>query len=84
MNSTFAKSITDEYGFIQINIPAGAYEIENLKDETKRINIKEEHFTETDYSFQIKPIFPTLGAIIENSSQGPLIKFLPIDSIRDF
>ena len=28
----FAKSISDEYGFIQIKRPPGAYEIKSLKD----------------------------------------------------
>ena len=33
----FMKSLTDEDGFIQITIPPGAYEIESLNDEIKRI-----------------------------------------------
>ena len=78
----FAKSISDEAGYIQITIPPGAYEIENLNNEIKRIIIDEGHFTEVDYPFIIKPNFSTLGSIIEISSQGPLISFLPDDSIR--
>ena len=60
-----------------------AYEIESLNNEIKRITIDYEHFTETDYPFQIKPNFSTLGSIEEISSQGPTISFLPSDSIRD-
>ena len=40
------KSITDEDGFIQIIIPPGAYEIESLDKEIKRIVIGEDHYTE--------------------------------------
>ena len=75
------KSITDSDDFIQINIPIGAYEIESLHDEIKRIIIDEEHFTESDYPFQIKPNFSTLGSIIELSPHGPIISFVLIDSI---
>ena len=38
----FIKSITDEDGYIQITIPPGAYEIESLNNEIKRIVIDEE------------------------------------------
>ena len=41
----FMKSITDEDGFIQITIPPGAYELEKLNNEIKRIIIYEEHYT---------------------------------------
>ena len=51
------KSITDEDGFIQVNIPQGVYELESLNDEIKRINIDEGHFTEANYPFTIKPTF---------------------------
>ena len=44
----FAKSISDEGGFIQITIPPGAYELENLNNEIRRIIIDEGHFTEVD------------------------------------
>ena len=77
----FAKSITDKDGFIQITIPQGAYELESLNDETKRIIIEEGHFTEVDYPITIKPNFLTLGSIIGISRQEPLINFLPDDSI---
>ena len=36
----FTKSLTDGDGFIQISIPKGAYEIESLNNEIKRINIE--------------------------------------------
>ena len=77
------KSITDEVGFVQITIPPGAYEIEALNNEIKRIIIDEEHYTEANYPFKIKPNFSTLGSIIEISLQGPIISFMFDDSIRD-
>ena len=79
----FMKSITDEDGFVQITIPPGAYEIEALNNEIKRIIIDEEHYTEANYPFKIKPNFSTLGSIIEISLQGPIISFMFDDSIRD-
>ena len=79
----FLKSITDEDGYIQITIPPGAYEIESLNNEIKRIIIDEEHYTEVNYPFSIKANFSTLGSIIEISTQGPIITFVPDDSIRD-
>ena len=36
---------------------------------------------EIEYPFTIKPIFSTLGSIIEKSTQGPIISFVFIDSI---
>ena len=63
----FAKSITNKDGFIQITIPPGAYGMESLNNEIKRIFIDEGHFTEADYPFTIKPIFSNLGSIIEIS-----------------
>ena len=44
----FMKSITDEEAFIQITIPPGAYEIEALDKEIKRIVIGEDHYTEAN------------------------------------
>ena len=78
----FLKSITDD-DHIQITIPPGAYEIESLNNEIKRIIIDEEHYTEANYPFNIKPNFSTLGSIIEISTQGPVITFSPDDSIGD-
>ena len=79
----FIKSITDKDGFFQITIPPGAYEIEALNIEIKRIIIDEEHYTEANYPFKINPNFSTLGSIIEISPQGPIISFMFDYSIRD-
>ena len=83
-NICFLKSITDKDSYIQITIPSGAYEIESLNNEIKRIITDETHYTEVNYPFTIKPNFSTLGSIIEITTQGPaVITFLPDDSIRD-
>ena len=79
----FTKSISDEDGFFQTSINSGAYEHENLNNEIKRIIIDEEHHTEANYPFTIKPNFSTLGSIIEISTQGLVITFVPHDSVRD-
>ena len=79
----FLKSITDKDGHIQITIPPGAYELENLNNEIKRNIIDEGHYTEANYPFTIKPNFSILGSIIEISTQGSVITFVPDDSIRD-
>ena len=71
----FKKNLIDE-DFIQITIPNGAYEIESLNNEIKRIIIDKEHFTESDYPFTIKPNFSTLGSIIEISQPGAVIGFV--------
>ena len=63
----FMKSISDEDGYIQITTHPGAYKIESLKSEIKRIIIDEERFTEANHPFTIKPNFSTLGSIIEIS-----------------
>ena len=60
----FTKSVIDEDGYIIITIPQGSYEIESLNNEIKRTIIDEEHYTETNYPFNIKPNFSTLGSII--------------------
>ena len=82
-NFYFIKSITDEDAYIQITIPLGAYEIESLNNEIKRKIFDEEHYTEVDYAFSIKPNLSTLGSIIEISTQGPVITFVPDDSMGD-
>ena len=79
----FKKTILDGDGYIQFTIPPGAYEIESLNNEIKRIIFDEEHYTESNYPFTIKPNFSTLGSIIEISPQGPIISFMFDDSIRD-
>ena len=79
----FMKIITDKDGNIQNTIPPVAYEIKSLNNEIKRIINEEEHYTEVDYPFTIKPGFSTVGSIIEITSQGPVITIVPDDSIRD-
>ena len=77
------KNYTDGDDFIQITTPPGAYEIESLNIEFRRIIIDEELYTESDYPYQIKTIVSTLGSFIETSPQGPLISFVFEDSIRN-
>ena len=77
----FTKSITDDNHYIMISIPPGAYEIESLNDEIKRIIINDEHFTEDTYPFVIKPNFSTLGSIVEISNEESAISFKPSDSV---
>ena len=79
----FKKTITNEDAFIKIIIPPGAHEIESLNNEIRRLIIDEEHYTEANYPFTIKPNFSNLGSIIEISPQGPIISFLFDDSMRD-
>ena len=79
----FKKTKTDEDGFIQITIPSGAYEIEMLDREIKRVVIGEKYYTPATYPFKIKPNFSTLSSIIEISTQGPIISSFN-DTIRDF
>ena len=76
----FKKAIQDE-DFIQIRNPPGAYEIESLNDEIKRIFIEKGHYTENNYPFKIKPNFSTLGSIVEIITPGPQICFMSDDSI---
>ena len=76
----FKKSLIDE-DFIQIRVPIEAYEIENLNDEIKRNIIDQEHYTESDYPFHMKPNFSTLGSIVEIKPQGSIIGFVFEDSI---
>ena len=79
----FKKTISDDDGFIKMTIPPGAYEIESLNNEIKRIIIDGEHYTEANYPFTIKPNFSTLGSITEISPQGPILSFMFDDSIKD-
>ena len=44
-NFYFTNTISDNDGFAQVTIPPGAYEIESLNNEIKRIIIDEEHYT---------------------------------------
>ena len=79
----FKKTITHGDDYIQITIPTAAFEIESLKNETRRILIAEKHFTESEYPFQIEPKFSTLGCFVETSPQGPINSFVFDDSIRN-
>ena len=79
----FIKSSTDKDGYIQITFPRGSYEIESLNNEIERIIIAEGHYTEANHPLTSKPNFSTLGSIIEISDRGPVITFVPDDSIRD-
>ena len=76
----FKKNLIDEE-FIQIRIPEGAYEIESLNDEIKRVIIDKEYYTIESYPFTIKPNFSTLGSIVEIKAQGPIIGFVFDDSV---
>ena len=74
-------SVSDDNHFIHILIPPGAYEIESLNDERKRIFIDGNHFSEGNYPFKIKPNFTTLGSIVEIVDPEAAISFKPDDSI---
>ena len=54
-----------------------------MNNEIKRIIIDEGHFTEPNYPFTIQTNFSTLGSLLENSEQGPIISFFPNDSIQN-
>ena len=79
----FTTSISDiEPSFIFIQ--PGAYELESLDDEIKRICIFDGHFRESNYPFIIKPSFSTLGSIIQiDEGIGRHIDFEHDDSFRD-
>ena len=76
----FKKSLIDD-DFIQIRIPEGAYGMESLDNEFKRIIIDKKHYTEGHYPFTMKPNFSTLGSIVEIKPQGPTKGFVFDDSI---
>ena len=77
----FKKSIIEE-DFTQIRIPNGAYEIESLNKEIKRILIDKEYYNEGNYPITIKPNFSTQGSIIEiNPEASAVIRFVFDDSI---
>ena len=54
-----------------------------MNNEIKRIIIDEGYYNELTYPFKIKPNFSSLGSNIEISTQGPVISFVPDDSIRE-
>ena len=67
-----------------IIIPPGAYEIESLDAEIKRICINEGLSTEPNYPFKIRLNFSTLGSIIEiDVGIRRTIDFNPDNSSRD-
>ena len=82
-NFFFSKSIIDDNHFTHISIPPGAYEIESLQKEIRKIIIDQGYFNSEDYLFLIKPKFSTLRSIIEISNEESAISFIPDDSIRD-
>ena len=54
-----------------------------MNNEIKRIIIDEGYYNELTFPLKIKPNFSTLGSIIEISTQGPVVTFVPDDSIRE-
>ena len=76
----FKKNLLNN-DFIQISIQPGAYEIESLNDEIKRIIIDEGHYDDSSYPFKITPNFSTLGSIVEINPIGSIIGFVYEDSI---
>ena len=79
----FILSINDD-DFNQITISPGAYETDSLNNAIKRIVIKKGCFSE-NYPSVIKPIFLTLGSIIEIKPNfvGGQISFVHDDSLRN-
>ena len=83
-NKFYFTTLTSDIEASFIIIPLGAYELESLDDEIKRICIIEGHFTESNYPFQIRPNFSNLGSIIEiDVGIGRTIDFNPDNSIPD-
>ena len=80
-NKFYFKKVIQDEDFILIRVPPGAYEIESLDDEIRRIIVHKGHYTETTYPFRIKPNFSTLGSIVELFTPGPQISFVFDDSI---
>ena len=54
-NNFYFTKITNDDGFSVISVLLGAYKLERLNDESKRIIIKEGFFKEDNYPFIIKP-----------------------------
>ena len=83
----FYENFSESSDWSVISISPGAYEIESLNNEFKRIVIEEGYFKQSTYPFKIKANFSTLGSIIEissaNSNNRSFIDFRPNDSIRD-
>ena len=81
-NRFYSKKSFVEEDFIQINIPSGAYEIESLNDDLKRMTIDKGFDSDNDYPFTMKPIFSALRSIIEINPPA-IIGFVHDDSIRN-
>ena len=81
-NKFYFKKGFNEGDFIQTTIPQGAYELEALNNEIKRVIIEEGYHSENNYQFIIKPNFSTLGSIREINQTGPIISFVLDNSIR--
>ena len=82
-NKFYFKKHLIEDDFIQIIIPTGAYELESLNNELKRIILDEGYYSENDYPFTIKPNFSTLGSIIQIQPQGAIVGFVSDDTTGD-
>ena len=70
------KKFFNEGVFTQIFIPPGAYELEQLNNEIKRVITEQGHYSENNYPFIIEPKFSTLGIIREITETGPIISFV--------
>ena len=68
---------------VMITVPHGAYELESLDLEIRRIKIEEGHITKDFYPFSIKPNFSTLGSIIKITHPNFLFHFTYDHTIRD-
>ena len=78
----FTTSVNDD-DFSGITISQGAYEIESLQNEIKRIIIEEGYFQEGNYPFSNKANFPTSRSIREkHPGVGVQMSFIQEDSIR--
>ena len=64
-NKFFSTKSMNDDDFSVFSIPAGAYELESLNEEIKRIFTTDGYFTEENYPISIRPNFSTLGSIIE-------------------
>ena len=80
-NQFYFKKSCNDGEFTPISIPQGAYEVESLNNEIKRIIIDEEHYSKNNYPFSIKPNFSTLRSIVEISQAGPIVSFVWENSI---
>ena len=78
----FIRSINDDDFSVFSNL-RGAYELEGLNEEIKRIIIREDYFTEANYPFEIQTSFSILDSSIKISSQGSLIRLRPHDNLKN-